>query len=560
MKAIQQEIAAIYSSGQVENMLKSIRDLIEKYQNKTIHVNRFELSEKDVVLITYGDQVYNKGETKLATLNKLLKEQLSNEISIVHILPFYPSSSDDGFSVINYYKVDPAMGSWKDIESLSKDFILLFDAVINHNSSQSGWFKKYLENDSDYKDYYIELTNNEGFEDVVRPRTSPLSHTFESHNGSKTVWTTFSHDQVDLNYSNPHVFIQVLDILLFYISEGARIIRLDAVGFMWKEKDTNCLHLPKTHQLIKLMRKVIEKVDDSVLLLTETNVPHEENISYFGQGNEADMVYNFTLPPLLAYSLLSQDASKLTTWAQSLEVPYKKVCFFNFLASHDGIGVRPVVDILNENELTILIKTAEVNGGKVSYKSNPNGTKTPYEINCNYLSLLRGEENNLELGIKRTILAHAVLLAMPGLPAIYFHSIFGSENDIEGMKTSGINRRINRQKSNYDELVASINQSNSTRNRVLSAIKKLLQVRSTEKAFNPYAPFLIRESVNGVFNITRLDREGKEKLCTYFNFTLTEKHVVLDKRITCIDLLKSETFTGKIKLKPLEFKWLKITD
>lgn len=557
MKTIEQDLSTLYNSVQVAILLNDIQNLITGYQDKNIAGNHEKLSEKDVVIITYGNQVYKKGEAKLLTLKKLLNEHVGNEISIVHILPFYPSSSDDGFSVIDYYKVNPEMGSWADIESLSKDYILIFDAVINHNSSQSGWFKKFLLNEPKYNDFYIELNDTKGYEHVVRPRTSPLIHTFDSIDGTKTVWTTFSRDQVDLNFRNPAVFFEIMNLLLFYVSEGARIIRLDAVGFMWKEKGSSCLHLSQTHTLIQVMRKVIEKVDSRVLLLTETNVPHLENISYFGNDNEANMVYNFTLPPLLLYSLLNQDDSKLTAWAGALEVPFPDVCFFNFLASHDGIGLRPVDNILSDTEISVLVDAAVANGGRVSYKSNPDGKETPYEINCNFLSLLKGKNCNIKTGIKKLILAHAVLLAMPGLPAIYFHSLFGSENDMEGMMASGINRRINREKLEYNSLTKSIKNISGKRHKILSAMKKMMQARKKQSAFNPYAPFQINSPGNGVFNITRVSQDGKEEIRTYFNFTDVRKRVVINDKELYRNLLEPESIENNFNLLPLGFKWLK---
>lgn len=557
MKEIKSILSEIYSPEEINFLEDGIKKLWIKYKDIQNSIS-FNLTEKDVVLITYGDQVFRKGEAKLQTLNKLLLNKLKDEISIVHILPFYPSCSDDGFSVIDYYQVDPELGEWKDIEAISDNFKLLFDAVINHSSQDCEWFQKFLDNDEEFSDFYVEMDDPSAYINVVRPRTSPLSHTYKSSDGTKEIWTTFSKEQVDLNFRNPKVFLQILDLLLFYISKGAQIIRLDAAGFLWKEKNTSCIHLQQTHSLIKVMRKVIEKLPSSAMLLSETNVPHLENISYFGNGDEAHMVYNFTLPPLLAYSILSGDTKKLSDWTQSLKLPYDNVCYFNFLASHDGIGVRPVDHILNKYELDILIKSAKSNGGKISYKSNPDGRQSPYEINCNYFSLLKGEECSEELGIRRSIIAHAVLLTMPGLPAIYFHSMFGSENDIDGMKQSGINRRINREKFNFDNLNALLDGPKSRESIILENLKKMIRVRKTDPAFNPYGFFKTERPGEGIFSLERISKDGNSKVKTFFNLTDKRIDIPLNYSEAKIDLLSGGSYRHNLELNSLEFVWLKI--
>ena len=558
MKEIEILLSKVYRPDDISIILNGIENLLEKYNYIKKSIVETKLTEKDVVLITYGDQVYKKGKAKLQSLNQLLLEQLKEEISIVHILPFFPYSSDDGFSVIDYYKVNTELGDWKDIESISHNFNLLFDAVINHSSQYCEWFIKFLNNEEDYKEFYIEMDDSSAYKDVVRPRISPLSHSYKGKSGSKEVWTTFSRDQVDLNFKNPKVLLQILDLLLFYILEGARIIRLDAVGFLWKEKYTTCIHLPQTHLLIKVIRKVIEKISSSVLILSETNVPHLENISYFSNGDEAHMVYNFTLPPLLAFSILSGSTKKLTEWAKSLVLPFSNVCYFNFLASHDGIGLRPVDNILTEEELSLLVDSAKANGGLISCKSNPDGKQSPYEINCNYFSLLKGLKKEENLGIRRSILAHAVLLAMPGLPAIYFHSMFGSENDLEGVKKSGINRRINREKFEYGYLNKILENSSSRQVQILDYLKKLILIRKREPAFNPYSAFAVNRPDRGIFHIQRTSQDGDCVVDAYFNLGQDTTQIKLNYLEEKADLISGKIYKNILYLNSLDFVWLKI--
>lgn len=558
MNSLKTHIQFVYPNQSADGLLESIQQLIAKYSNQTA-AKKLKLSEKDVVLITYGDQVSKKGMTPLSALQKLVTEELKNEISIIHLLPFFPFSSDDGFSVIDYYEVNPEAGSWADIQTLNQNFLLLFDAVINHSSKSCDWFQKFLKSEKDFREFYVEWEPKMDVSQVVRPRISPLFHNFDSELTAKKVWTTFSEDQVDLNFKNPKVLLRILDVLLYYVSKGASIIRLDAVGFMWKASGTSCLHLPQTHALIKLMKLVLQRVNPDVMLLTETNVPHQENISYFGDGDEADMVYNFTLPPLLAYSMLSEQVTELTQWLTHLEVPYSEVCYFNFLASHDGIGMRPVDGILSESQTDVLLEAAENNGGVVSYKSNADGSKTPYEINCNYYSLLKGPNQNEALGLKRFILANAFLLSMPGLPALYFHSIFGSENDIEGMKASQINRRINREKTDLDVLQCELNDPNHRRSQVLNAIRKLIRLRKSQTSFNPYAKFEVNRLSNSALVLTRISDRSREKIHCCFNFSGHPFRGSFAELNKTKDLVSGQVFSNPFTIEPYGFRWLKET-
>lgn len=552
MKSLRDLISSVYGEEQVKHVLTEISRLLEKYEH--IEDSKYTLSEKDVMLISYGDQLTNGKLSRLGTLKMFLDEQLDGLIPNVHILPFYPYTSDDGFSVTDYYAINQELGDWTDIQEISQDYRVMFDGVINHTSQHCEWFEKYLKDDPQYADYYVEVDDLDAYRNVVRPRTSPLAHEFSSDCGPKNIWTTFSRDQVDLNYSNPKVFIQILDLLLFYISRGAKLIRLDAIGFMWKEPNTTCIHLPQTHALIKAFRNVIDQIAPSTLLITETNVPHHENVSYFGDGDEAHMVYNFALPPLLAYSILRGDVSKFLLWAQSLELPTGNVCFFNFLASHDGIGVRAVDGILNDYDLKVLMNAAEVNGGRISYRSNSSGTDSPYEINCNYFSLLKGQNKDSEIGFKRMILAHAILLTMPGVPAIYFHSLVGSENDLEALSRGEANRAVNREKLNYTDLKVKLDDPSSLNHKILNEIKSLISLRSEHSLFHPLAHFHFDMINKHVLVIKRTMEDSPQQLTAYFNLSAAEQTVEIDRPGK--DIKRDQTIQGDQQLTPYGFIWL----
>jgi glycosidase len=474
-----------------------------------------ELSEQDALLITYADQVREPGRAPLATLADFTRAHLADVVSGVHLLPFYPWSSDDGFSVKDFFAVDPASGDWPDIERFRPDFDLMFDAVFNHMSAQSEWFQKFVADEPAFRDFFVTVTGNPDLSQVVRPRALPLLTEFSTARGPEKVWTTFSADQVDLNFKNPAVLLATLRALLFYVHHGAKFIRLDAIAYLWKEIGTNCIHLPQTHQVIQLMRAVLDDVAPGVRLITETNVPHADNISYFGDGtNEAQLVYNFALPPLVLHSLATSNAEKLTRWAASLELPSPQTTFFNFLASHDGIGMNPARGILSQAEIDALVKRATDHGGFVSYKHNSDGSKSPYELNITYFDALSnpaaGEPE--EIQIKRFLVAHAIMFALSGVPGIYFHSLFGSRNDRAGAESSGIPRRINRQKLSRAELEAELARPDSLRTRVFTGLRNLLQQRRQNPAFAPGATQRLLEMDSRVFALERISAAGKDRV------------------------------------------------
>ena len=561
LNLIKYSLESIYSKEDAVLAYDAISALIKEYQEK-VESKPYVMSEKDVILITYGDQIFHEGETALATLHRFLNEYVQDCINSVHILPFYPYSSDDGFSIVDYKGVCPLKGSWKNIKALKQDHRLMFDGVINHMSQLSHWFEKFLANDPEYYNFFTELDPSLDLSAVVRPRTTPLLTEFIDDEGSiRHVWTTFSADQVDLNYANYKVLLKVLDVLLSYIERGASLIRLDAIAFIWKEIGTNCVHLPQTHELIQLMREVIHAVAPEIIIITETNVPHDENISYFGNGSdEAHMVYNFALPPLLAFSILSGDTSKLTAWAKTLKLPSDMVCFFNFTASHDGIGVRAVSNILDKDELNFMVNSCKAHGGLVSYRSVGREEKSPYELNCSYIDLLTSPDEDDTLRLKRMILSQAVVLAMPGVPGIYFHSLVGSRNYHEAVRKTRRNRAINREKLNFDNIKEELAEEGGLRNNLFKRYKQLISIRIHEPCFDPFARFEFLSLSKDIFVIKHYGKESDDFLIALHNFQKTEIEVDLSpyKEDVLIDIISHRQIEeGKFIMQPYEILWLK---
>jgi glycosidase len=555
--SVKKKLGFLYGKKVGSVTFSRLQNLIEKYGDD-IPREDFGPSERDVVLITYGDSFLAHPKPPLKVLGQFLNTYLKDIISIVHILPFFPFSSDDGFSVIDYKAVNPELGSWEDIDNLKTSFRLMFDTVINHISKESREFRQFKEGNARYKDFFITVDENTDISLVFRPRALPLISNYETKSGMKSLWTTFSTDQIDLNYKNPDVLLFIIDVLLFYISHGASIIRLDAIAYLWKESGTNCLHLPKTHMVVKLFRDIFDCVAPHVKILTETNVPHKENISYFGNGNdEAHMVYNFALPPLAAHSIISENAKILSLWTRTLDTPSKNSFFYNFTASHDGIGMLPSKDILTQKQIDDLAETTKARGGKLGYKSNPDGTKTVYELNISLFDLLSdpSSEEPLEKKVSRFIASQGIALSLKGIPAIYYHSLVGSQNDNKGVERTGMNRSINREKLDLPTIEEQIKTTGSRRNLVFHRLSHLIEVRRKHPAFHPKGEQKVLDLDSGIFALERISPDEKESIQVLIN--VTDHPIELDiKNGFRKDIITGRSFSKKINAAPFQVLWL----
>ncbi len=521
------------------------------------------VDQNDTIIITYADQFRRSGQPPLETLDEVASIILEEAVSSIHLLPFYPFTSDDGFSVSDYRRVNPDYGDWCDITRLGKKYRLMFDGVINHTSVQHPWFQKFLASEQPYDEYYVTAHPDEDLSMVVRPRALPLLTPFETAQGMRHVWTTFSADQVDLNYANPKVLLEIVDLLLFYVGYGAQFIRLDAIAYLWKKAGTPCIHLPQTHSIIKLFRAVLDATAPYVYIITETNVPHQENISYFGDGsNEAHMVYNFALPPLVLHAVQTGNTRYLTNWASQLTLPSAEVAFFNFLASHDGIGLNPVRGILPENQINQLVRLVNKLGGHIGQKKNPDGSLSPYELNINYFDAVGDPDNIIsqETHIARFMLTQSVLLTMAGIPGIYIHSLIGSRGWSQGVELTGRNRAINRQKLDADTILKELQDVNARRHKIWSHFRHLLQIRKMHSAFHPFSPQEILPLDDRIFAILRYPKKENTNILCLHNFSPSEVLVPLPAG-NWKDLLQSDQseVNSAVTLKPYDFQWLKHT-
>lgn len=556
-----QKLTLLYGT-QAEETLARIDQLASEYADLRTRPSRELWNQQSVMLITYGDQIREPGKAALEAQRQFLIDyRLDDVISGIHILPFYPYSSDDGFSVIDYRAVNPDVGQWSDVHRLSQSFDMMFDFVVNHCSRENDWFRRFAKCEPGYRDYFLVVDPATDLSAVTRPRSTPLLTPIETEDGVKHVWTTFSADQVDLNFASPDVLVELLDVLLAYLRHGARAIRLDAIGFLWKQIGTSCMHLPETHAVVKLMRDVVDDLAPGTVLITETNVPHAENVSYFGDGDEAHAVYQFSLAPLLLDALLTGDAGPLRQWLANLEFPGRAMTYLNFTASHDGIGVRPLEGLVSQERLDRLVDAVHQRRGLVSMRSKPDGSQSPYELNITYLSAVDSPAGDSPERLAQKFLAtQAIMLSLRGIPGVYFHSLVGTPNYHEGVARTKHNRTINRRKFTRSELDTILSNHQSTQRRVLDGYRRLLAARVRQPAFHPDAEQVTLDTDwPGLVALERTSPDSGQRILVLAN--LGEQTIDADlaawQCAAKTDLVSGEPIAGnRFELTPFSFAWL----
>jgi sucrose phosphorylase len=543
-----------------DDFLRAMR-LHEAIQPASPHTNLWDQS--DVIAITYAHSVIKKEETPLHTVHDFFKTHLAKRVTGIHLLPFFPHSSDDGFAVLDYEAVDPAVGDWEDIEAISRDFDLMADLVLNHCSVQHPWFKNFIEGNDPGRDYFFTATLEDDLRKVIRPRSSELLQAVDTRNGRRYVWCTFSHDQVDLDFTNPQVLLEFVNIIRLYLDKGVRIFRLDAVAFIWKVVGAHCLNLDQTHEIVRLLRLLIEHANPQAIVITETNIPSQENLCYFGNANEAHCIYNFSLPPLLVNTLVSGNCHPLKNWLTSMPQAQNGTAYFNFIASHDGIGLRPVEGLLDGDELAALLETMEAFGGMISWHTE-GLVKKPYEINISLYDACKGtHEGEDEWQLARFICAHAIMLSLEGIPGIYIHSLIGTGNDYQRVAATGHKRSINRTQWDEDELNAQLADPKNRHALVLGQMKKLIEIRQAQPAFHPNAAQYTLHTGDQVLAWWRQSMDHKQTVYCLHNVSKQAQAILLASinltgAAVWTDLLSGEDYPidGLVTLTPYQTVWL----
>ncbi|WP_146348204.1 sugar phosphorylase [Falsiphaeobacter marinintestinus] len=522
-------------------------------------------SEHDALVITYGDSIVDGQHKPLDLLRDFLHDNLRGTVNGVHILPFFPFTSDDGFAVSDYRAVNPVLGDWPDISRIADEFKLMSDLVLNHVSSQSHWFNAYLQGHEPYDQFFFEASPEDDLSEVVRPRTHPLLREAETVNGPRHVWCTFSHDQVDLDFRNPDVLLEFLAIMRLHIDNGVRILRLDAVAFLWKEIGTNCIHLPQTHAVVRLMRLLCDYATEPVILLTETNVPSAENLSYFGNRNEAHVVYNFPLPPLILHAMLSGTARYLNRWQATMPPAQLGCAYLNFSASHDGVGMRPAEGILPDAEQDAMIDAVRRFGGEVSMRALGGGKEKPYELNITYFEAMKGTlHGEDDWHIPRFLTSQTIVMSLEGIPAFYIHALLATPNDHDKFEKTGMKRALNRHNWDYPTLRARLADPESNTSKVLGALKARLQLRSKQPAFHPNATQFTLQVDHRIFGVWRQSLDRDQSIFALHN--VSDQEIEIDP--VALNMIDGDTWTDllsgervnpidtPIRFSPYQCRWI----
>jgi sucrose phosphorylase len=517
--AWEQLLHQIYGVGMAERSAPAVRTLLEVHRTDRAAFRTDLWTEQDVWLITYPDQFQVSGTPPLLTLATFLETHLHGMVNGVHVLPFFPSTSDEGFSITDYESVDPSLGSWADVEAIARNWRLMVDAVVNHASARGIWFEAWRSGDPKYAGFFRTADPDADLDDVVRARQHPLLTRFDTSTGSRWVWTTFSADQVDLDYGNPEVLVRMLAVLLGYAAHGADVIRLDAAGFLWKQEASPSIHLPETHHIIQFFRACLEACYPGTIVITETNVPHRENIAYLGDADtpEAHAVYQFPLPPLTLHAFMTGAPGRLAAWLEALEAPPAGTTYLNFLSSHDGVGLRPLEGIIDQADIDSLVAQTRANGGLVSSRSVAKDGPAPYELNATWFDLVRGQTTGSD-ALARHLGSHAVMLAVRGIPALYIQSLIAGENDTHGARDSGKARAINRRRfRDVDELDAALADPQTSSAQSVAGLRAMIELRRSSRAFHPDASQRVLNTPSSVLGLERrLDAQVQARV--YVNF------------------------------------------
>ena len=550
----------ILTKQNIDLLKNEIVQLIEDF-NKKNRLNKINISEKTSLVISYGDNIYSSQSSSMKIFQKFFQKNLEKLFDTIHFLPFYPSSSDSGFAVKDHYQIDRKIGNWSDLKKISKSKRIMADVVINHASARGLWFKNFLKRKKPGKDYFLTVNSKFNTSKVVRPRDHKLLKKIKIFEKNDYLWRTFSPDQIDLNFKNPSVLLRFIKIIIHLINNGVTIFRLDAIAYLWKQNGTKCINLSQTHEIIKLLRVVTSLLNVQTLIITETNLPEKENLSYFGKNNEANWVYNFSLPPLLIHAFLFENSSYLNQWSRKLPSTKHGNCYLNFIASHDGIGIRPTEGILNEKTLSSFLKRLKKNGSKFSYRKVQNKSKKVYEANITVFDALRKSDFDPKglFFLERYISAHAIMVSFEGVPAVYFNSLFGKSNDEAKYIITGNNRDVNRYKWNFNNITTKLRDKKSKQSIFYRNIGALLEIKRKQKAFHPNASRININLGPKIFCFKRISKDKKQSIICMTNLSSKIQTPNFKKIGSYRDLLNSNLKFregNSLILKPFQTVWL----
>ena len=412
-------------------------------------------------LITYADRLAGD----LVGLRELLIGPLAGVFGGVHVLPFYVpiDGSDAGFDPVDHTCVDPRLGSWADVAALGPTVDVMADLIVNHVSIDSAQFTDWrLHGDeSAHASMFLSpdavfggMPTAEERARIYRPRPTPPFHDVEFADGSmRTVWSTFSHEQIDIDVESEAGWNYLVGILDRFGEANVDLVRLDAVGYAIKRAGTSCFMIPETFEFIAKLADAARARGMGVLV--EVHGYHRDQIDV---ASHVDHVYDFALPPLAIDALTTGDAEPLTKW-----IGMRPNNSINVLDTHDGIGVIDVgVDQRNQSRPGLLppdrihdlVEGIHTRSNETSRAAT--GTSASnldlYQVNCTFYDALGRDD-------ARYLAARMIQLMLPGVPQVYYVGLLAGTNDMDLLATTGVGRDVNRHHYSADEVAAALQQA-----------------------------------------------------------------------------------------------------
>ncbi len=507
-----------------EQMRNLVETLMRQYATRPSHLKKTDLerekdhnwflSQKWVGMALYCDGYADNLQGMLPRLSYL--QELG--VNLVHIMPICDcpeGKSDGGYAVRDYREIDSRFGTFKDLDKLvdsmkKRDMLLVLDVVVNHTSDQHEWAEKARAGDQTYQDYYFTF-DDRSIPDIyeesmpeVFPETAPGNFTWDEKMG-KWAMTVFNHYQWDLNYQNPAVFIEMLDIILFWANRGADILRLDAVAFLWKKIGSACQNEREAHLILQLMKDCCQVTAPGVLFIAEAIVSPTEIIKYFGEdainAKECEIAYNATYMALLWDAVATKKAMLLNIGIQNIPQKLERATWLNYARSHDDIGlgfsdadiVSAGYEPLSHRRFLVDYFTGNFEGSLAAGLAFGRNLETGDARISGSLASLAGLKHALEnndvdatnRAIKIILLLHGMILSFGGIPMLYYGDAIGTLNDdsyLDDESKSTDNRWAHRPKMNWDKAMLRT-QPGTIEYSIFCAVKKMIAVRKEIPAF-----------------------------------------------------------------------------
>jgi sucrose phosphorylase len=568
LRRVAQQLASVYADGVVTPTMERLAgDLIACMRlepdlpSPEPHVNHWD--QRTALVITYADSIVAPGEKPLQTLKHWLDQHSQGCLTGVHVLPFYPYSSDDGFAVIDYLRVNEHLGDWDDVLALGAKYDLMADLVINHCSGSSEWFSNFLRGEEPGRDYFFTASPEDDLSQVVRPRTSPLLREVETSRGCEARLVHFFPRPDRPQLPQPR---------------GAETLCRDRSPLPRSRR----ADLPPRRGCVSVEGTGHDQPQPARDARDYPPPAYARGACATGRGTDHGDEHPQPGKPVLlrqrqrsalrlqllpATAAAEHAGHRRLLLPQAVDDEHAAAAaghrYFNFIASHDGIGLRPAEGLLSDEELQTLISTMRRFGAHVSYRVLQDGENKPYEINIALFDALQGTVDGPdEFGVQRFLCAHTIMLGLEGIPGIYLHSLLGTRNDYERLERTGQNRAINRHQWDREELEERLADPASTHARVFTALRDLLALRQRQMAFHPNATQFTLHLGNQLFGFWRQSADRRQSIFCVSNIsrevqTLQLSDINLIQYEDWSDLISGEDCNGPfMQLEPYRTVWI----